>query len=394
MASPHVAGLSALLRAVDPTLDRETIWDILTTNAVTETLALKNGTWCGTGPDFPNYVFGYGRIDAFASVQTALEGLDIPWLAVNPTSGVVQPAVMGRDAYTGAMPVDVVLDATGMDVGVYTGTLRLLHNDPLIGQVNVLVEMTVVAYEPVLSPTVGALSGDPDSSVSYTLTLANNGTTTDTFDLAVSGNAWTTTVPVTVGPLAPGASTDLVVGVEIPFGVHSGDEDVATVTATSQGDPERSASSTLTTTVSAQPVVLVVAKTAGPANYVLPGDTITYTINLANNGNDPLDIELVDDIPVGTTYVLGSVIGGATHQDPPGAIVWEGSLTEGARHTITFQTTVNADLTNGTLITNTVNVDANGEPYTAQVTVEVTTTRPGYTFYLPLLLRAGDSSAR
>jgi subtilisin family serine protease len=260
MAAPHVAGLSALLRSVDPTLDRGTIWDIITTSAVTDTLNIKNGSWCGAGPDFPNYVFGYGRIDAFASVQTAVASLDIPWLSVNPTSGLVHPAVVSTNAYTGSMPVDVAFDATGLDTGLYTGTLRLLHNDPLIGRVDIAVEMTVATYGPVLTPTVHTMSGNPDTTVPHTLTLTNNGSTTDTFDLAVTGNVWTTTVPATVGPLAAGASEDFAVEVDIPFSAHGGDEDVATVTATSQGNPEQSDSSTLTTIVATYhmylPVVL------------------------------------------------------------------------------------------------------------------------------------------
>ncbi len=72
MAAPHVSGLVALMRQVNGFITREEIWDILTTTAVTG-LTIKNGTWCGAEPSFPNYVFGYGRIDALAAVQKAIQ---------------------------------------------------------------------------------------------------------------------------------------------------------------------------------------------------------------------------------------------------------------------------------------------------------------------------------
>ncbi|MGC9399510.1 MAG: S8 family serine peptidase [Anaerolineae bacterium] len=384
MAAPHMAGLTALLRSVDPTLDRQTIWDIVTMNAVTDTLNLKNGSWCGAGPDFPNYVFGYGRIDAFASVQTVLSGLDIPWLAVDPTSGVVHPVMVGTNAYTGSMPVDMTFDATGLDAGVYTGTLRILHNDPLAGQMDIAIKMTVVTYEPVLTPTVATTSGDPDTTVPYTFTLTNNGSTTDTFDLAVSGNVWTTTVPTTVGPVGAGESVEFTAEVDIPFSAHGGDSDVVTITATSQGNPTQSASSMLTTTVNAQPVVFVVAKAANPSDIVDPGDTITFTITLDNNGHDSVMAEVSDMVPTYTTYVQGSVTGGLTYIDLPGKVEWSGTVADGEEKVFTFQVKVDEDAPSGYMITNTVTAMVDGEEFTDDVTVQV---KPLYDIYLPLILK-------
>jgi uncharacterized repeat protein (TIGR01451 family) len=387
MAAPHVAGLSALLRSVDPTLDRETIWEILTTSAVTDTLALKNGTWCGSGPDFPNQVFGHGRIDAFTSVQAVLADLDIPWLAVTPTSGVVQPAGVGTSAYTytASMPLDLTFDAAGLGAGVYTGTLRLLHNDPLTGQIDVAVQMTVVTYEPVLSPKDDAAAGDPGTTVPYTLTLTNDGTTTDTFDLTVSGNAWTATHPASVGPLAAGESEDVTIEVEIPFSAHGGDQDVATVSATSRGDPAQSASATLTTTVTDQPVVLVVAKTADPGDVVDPGDPVTYTITVSNDGHDPVAVVLSDQVPTHTTYVQGSVTGGLAYTEMPAQVAWDGTIDPGAERTFTFQVAVDEDAPPGGWITNTVVALVDGEEYIEQVEVRI---RP--LIYLPIVLNRAD----
>jgi subtilisin family serine protease len=141
MASPHMAGLVALMRSVDSDIEFQEIWDIVTANTVTDTLNLKNGTWCGAGPDFPNYVFGYGRIDAFATLSNVASDMDIPWLSLDPVSGTVPIA--------GTMVVDVTFDSTGLATGIYTGTLRILHNDPLTGEVLIPVTMHV---EPAVEP--------------------------------------------------------------------------------------------------------------------------------------------------------------------------------------------------------------------------------------------------
>jgi uncharacterized repeat protein (TIGR01451 family) len=274
----------------------------------------------------------------------------------------------------------VTFDAAGLGAGVYTGTLRLLHNDPLTGQIDVAVQMTVVTYEPVLSPTVDAASGDPETTVPYTLTLTNDGTTTDTFDLTVSGHAWTTTLPASVGPLAAGESEEVTVAVEIPFSAHGGDQDVATVSATSRGDPKKSASAALTTTVAEQPVVLVVAKTADPGDVVDPGDLITYTITVSNDGHDRVVVDLSDQIPTYTTYVQGSVTGGLAYTEMPAQVAWNGTIDPGAERTCTFQVAVDEDAPHGGWITNAVIALVDGEEYIEQVEVRI---RPF--IYLPIV---------
>lgn len=63
--------------------------------------------------------------------------------------------------------------------------------------------MTVTCYGAEVTPSVEAQSGDPNATVTYTLQITNTGLNTDTFDVAVTGNDWTTTAPAQVGPLAP-----------------------------------------------------------------------------------------------------------------------------------------------------------------------------------------------
>ncbi len=302
------------------------------------------------------------------------------WLTVDPKTGSVAP--------DSAQPVNVVFDATGLDVGVYNSSMEIVHNDTEAGQLFVRpIRMTVVAQGTVLTPVTDAKAGNPGETVTYVMTVTNSIATAVTFDITATDNVWTTNVPATVTVAASGTAT-FTVSVDIPVDAHSGYSDTVTITAKSQGADGQVDAVVLQTTVAEQPVVLVLTKTADPADYVLPGDTITYTLTLANNGNDPLTIALTDTIPAGTTYVAGSVTGGATLQDPPGSIVWEGSLADGAQHTITFQVTVNAGLATGTLITNTVTATGGGLTFTDDAVVTVGSGGPVMTYiYLPLVLR-------
>ena len=101
-----------------------------------------------------------------------------------------------------------------------------------------------------LAPPTAAQSGDPGTTVTYMLVVTNAGNALDTFTLTVRSVAFTTTVaPSSVGPLGLGVSRSVTVTVQIPAGAAPGVSDTAVVTATSQGDATKSASSTLTTTV-------------------------------------------------------------------------------------------------------------------------------------------------
>lgn len=72
--------------------------------------------------------------------------------------------------------------------------------------------------------------------------------------------------------------------------------------------------------------------------YVAPGDIITYTLTLTNSGNvDANSVVLTDAIPVGTTFVPGSLIG-ATGTPP--TLTLNTPIVAGSSTTVTFQVQV------------------------------------------------------
>ncbi len=90
--------------------------------------------------------------------------------------------------------------------------------------------------------------------VTYTLTITNNGSVADSFDLTAAGQSWTSTLSAAVLNLAPAASTTFTVDVAIPPGAADQATDGVTITATSQGDSSKTDSALLTTTSVVAPV--------------------------------------------------------------------------------------------------------------------------------------------
>lgn len=87
---------------------------------------------------------------------------------------------------------------------------------------------------------------------------------------------------------------------------------------------------------------VTVVKTTSTGDAVV-GDTITYTVVITNNGI--VEVEnavMVDPVPVGTTFVSGSVIvdGNPRPNANPNTGVTVGTIQEGASSTITFQVQV------------------------------------------------------
>ena len=74
MASPHISGVIALIQSVNPSITIDEIANIIYDTAV-QGLGVPNGgqTTCSNIPytTYPNYHYGYGRVDASAAVNAA-----------------------------------------------------------------------------------------------------------------------------------------------------------------------------------------------------------------------------------------------------------------------------------------------------------------------------------
>ena len=168
-------------------------------------------------------------------------------------------------------------------------------------------------YDLSLTPATDEGSGDPGEQVTYTLHLTNLGNTMDTFDLE-STSIWTVTIPVSVGPLEPGASTDINVVVDVPTGAAPGESDSATITATSQGNNAIATSSILTTSVTALYSFQVAPLEDNLVGHGR-GTTVEFTLLVTNTGNitDTYDILVTPDPdgwPVDAPAEIGPVASG------------------------------------------------------------------------------------
>ncbi len=121
------------------------------------------------------------------------------------------------------------------------------QTDPEVIASAELTTTALPAYGVALAPESLAGSAYPGDVVEYTLTLANAGNITDTFDLAFTGNEWQVTLPVTQTTLAAGASPEVIIQVLVPADAADGALDNVTITAISQGNPEVITSSELIT---------------------------------------------------------------------------------------------------------------------------------------------------
>jgi hypothetical protein len=145
-----------------------------------------------------------------------------------------------------------------LDLTAYTsGTLQLRfeqHNAPAatIPALN-LDDVTISlvpapVYGATLTTAAPSRAAAPGTPVDYALTLTNTGTTTDTFDLTLGPQSWTTSItPTQSGPLAVGQTTPVTVTVQIPPAAHNADVELTTIQVDSVASAF-SSTATLTTT--------------------------------------------------------------------------------------------------------------------------------------------------
>lgn len=138
MATPHVAGLFALLWSAAP----ERIGQLAATEHVITSTAvhLTTSQNCGgdTPASVPNNVYGWGRIDALAAVQAARPRLHITATAAAPTAppgapltfafALVNPSLLASNTgvvVTDTLPLGVTF-ATASDGGIYSPMERIV----------------------------------------------------------------------------------------------------------------------------------------------------------------------------------------------------------------------------------------------------------------------------
>jgi hypothetical protein len=132
-------------------------------------------------------------------------------------------------------------------------------------------------YAVYLSPVL-AQEGSAGQDVVYNMTVTNIGQNADSYNLAASGQTWTTTLTTSQVNLDASASADFTVTVAIPPGAADQESDVVTITAASQTDNNKTDATVLTTTSVPSIVCGVITDTP----YILGDLSVTFT----NLGSD------------------------------------------------------------------------------------------------------------
>ena len=242
------------------------------------------------------------------------------------------------------------------------------YADVILGAFGYLGKMAK-QWDVTLAPASAAHSGDPGTTITYTLVLTNEGNGWDTFTVMVGSTAFATTVtPSSVGPLAKRQSQTVTVMVQIPANAAGDLTDTATLTATSQGDASQSASSTLTTTVNRVRHVALASPAAARSGD--PGATVTYTLVLTNAGNTSDTFRLtVSNTAFATTVTPSSV----------------GPLSAGASRSVTVTVQIPANAAGGLTDTATLTATSRGDASQSASSTLVTMASTARGVYLPLL---------
>jgi hypothetical protein len=84
----------------------------------------------------------------------------------------------------------LIFDTTDLELGTYTGLLKISHNNPMGGRIEIPVTMHVVEVEYGLEVNWQAseLSGAPGEMATFEATVTNLGNVPDTFDLTFEDN--------------------------------------------------------------------------------------------------------------------------------------------------------------------------------------------------------------
>ncbi|HSB66182.1 MAG TPA: M14 family zinc carboxypeptidase, partial [Anaerolineales bacterium] len=185
--------------------------------------------------------------------------------------------------------VEAVVDASILDQGRHYLLVHGKNDDNVWGPYTaVFIEVSAPTYEVSLTPDNAHGQDDPGQMVTYQLQVNNIGHNSDTYNIDVD-SLWSSTAPPNIGPLNPGESAVFDLQVTIPLSATHGETDFATITSSSQHNPDVSDSSLLITTANLYDLSLTPATGEGNG---YPGGQAEYILQVTNTGNttDTFDI--------------------------------------------------------------------------------------------------------
>jgi hypothetical protein len=175
--------------------------------------------------------------DAYDLTYTSTWSMEAPQVI-----GAVDPGETASFVITLTVPLTAGIGDINLSEVILTS-----QGDPTQVDLASLTTTVIPGFGVSLEPAILSGAGYPGDIITYTLHLTNTGDLTDTFEISFAGNLWQVTVPVTSVELAAGQSVEVFVYVTVADTALPGEQDVVTITATSQGDPAQFAQAELTT---------------------------------------------------------------------------------------------------------------------------------------------------
>ena len=117
-----------------------------------------------------------------------------------------------------------------------------------------------------------------------------------------------------------------------------------------------------------------------------PGDTLTYTISLQNPGTPLPEVSVSDALPAGLHYdgIVNLSSGTVTYDSVNGTILWTLSVATGAHETLSFQATIDDQLSGFQVLANKIQID---DGFGNLIERQAITTLNGELVYLPAVNR-------
>jgi uncharacterized repeat protein (TIGR01451 family) len=229
----------------------------------------------------------------------------------------------------------------------------------------------------------------PGAVMTYSLTVTNDGPSdaesvvvTDTLPAEVTFVAANppqaggpNPLVWTLGTLTPNESRSIVITVTVNPDVTAGFTNTVIITTTTPGDD--SDNNVDDWSVDVLPDVEIWVEKTGSASPVTPGEVMTYSLTVTNDGpSDAEDVVVTDTLPAEVTFIAAN----PPQAGGPNPLVWNlGTLTPNESRSILITVTVDPDVTAG--FTNTVIIttttpgddsDNNVDDWSVDVTVPLT----------------------